>query len=134
MKHKTVLLLLLFGVTLALAQGRGKGMGPMYDPNSETTVTGPIEEVKTLDSMCHSGTHLLVKTDKGTLEVALGPSQFLTDQKLDLNKGDQVQIVGANANTRTGEMFIARQITSGGKTVTLRDGKGVPAWPRGLCR
>lgn len=134
MKRKSVLLLLALMATVALAQSRGKGQGPMYDPSTEATITGTIEEIQTLDSMCQSGTHLTLKTDKGNSEVALGPTKFLTDQKLELKKGDQVQIVGAKANTKRGEMFVVRQITIGGKTVTLRDDKGVPAWPRGLCR
>jgi len=84
--------------------------------------------------MCNSGTHLTVKTEKGILEVDLGPDKFLSDQKLDLKKGDQVEVLGAKANTRRGEIFMARQITSGGKTITLRDEKGMPNWPRGMCR
>ena len=134
MKGKSLLLLLALAATVALAQTRGKGQGPMYDPSTEATISGTIEEIQTLDMMCHSGTHLTVKTDKGNTEVGLGPSKFLADQKLELKKGDQVQIVGAKANTKRGEMFVARQITSAGKTVTLRDDKGVPAWPRGMCR
>jgi hypothetical protein len=134
MKGKSLLLFLALAATVALAQTQGKGQGPMYNPSTEATITGTIEEVQTLDTMCHAGTHLTVKTDKGSTEVGLGPSKFLADQKLELKKGDQVQIVGAKANTRRGEMFVARQITSAGKTVTLRDDKGVPAWPRSMCR
>ncbi|MBZ5508858.1 MAG: hypothetical protein LAO78_25640 [Acidobacteriia bacterium] len=136
MKSKSLLFLLALMATVALAQNQGKGQGPMsrYDPSTEATITGTIEEIQTLDTMCHSGTHLTVKTDKGNTEVALGPTKFLADQKFELKKGDQVQIVGAKANTRRGEMFMARQITSGGKTVTLRDDKGMPSWPRGMCR
>lgn len=136
MKSKSLLFLLALVTTVALAQNQGKGQGPMsrYDPSTEATITGTIEEIQTLDTMCHSGTHLTVKTDKGNTEVALGPTKFLADQKFELKKGDQVQIVGAKANTRRGEMFMARQVTSGGKTVTLRDDKGMPSWPRGMCR
>lgn len=136
MKRKSLLLSMTLLAAVALAQNRGKGQGPMfrYDPSTETTITGTIEEIQTLDSMCQSGTHLTVKTDKGNKEVALGPTKFLADQKLELKKGDQVQILGANANTRRGEMFVARQITSSGKTVTLRDDKGMPSWPAGTCR
>jgi hypothetical protein len=134
MKSKSLLLLLALVATVALAQNRGKGQGPMYDPSAEATITGTIEEIQALDMMCQSGTHLTVKTDKGNTEVALGPTKFLADQKLELKKGDQVQIVGAKANTKRGEMFVARQVTNGGKTVTLRDDKGVPSWPRGMCR
>jgi hypothetical protein len=136
MKTKALLLLLVFVSGIVLAQGRGNGPGPMfsYDPSTETTINGTIEEVQTVDMMCHSGTHLTVKTEKGNIEVALGPNKFLAEQKLELKKGDQVQIVGAKANTRRGEIFMAREITTGGKTVTLRDEKGMPNWPRGTCR
>jgi hypothetical protein len=134
MKSRSLMLLLALAATVALAQNRGKGQGPMYDPSTEATITGTIEQIQTLDMMCQSGTHLTVKTDKGNTEVALGPTKFLADQKLELKKGDQVQIVGAKANTKRGEMFVARQVTNDGKTVTLRDDKGVPSWPRGMCR
>jgi hypothetical protein len=119
-----------------MAQPQGKGQGPMfrYDASTEATITGTIAEIQILDSMCQSGTHITIKTDKGSTEVALGPSKFLADQKFELKKGDQVEVVDAKANTRRGEMFVARQISSGGKTVTLRDDKGTPSWPRGTCR
>jgi hypothetical protein len=119
---------------LIFAQGPGKGQGPRYNPAAEVTLSGTIDDIKTMDSMCHTGTHLILKTDKGNIEVALGPSQFLNDQKFELKKGDQIQVVGAKTNTRNGEMFVARQITSGGKNLTLRDGQGVPVWPRGMCQ
>ena len=115
-------------------EARAKAPMFRYDPSTETTITGTIEEIHTLDSMCQSGTHLMVKTDKGNTEVALGPTKFLADQKVELKKGDQVQIVGANTNNRRGEMFVARQITSSGKTVKLRDDRGVSSWPAGTCR
>ena len=76
----------------------------------------------------------MVKTDTTEMEVGLGPAQFLKDQKLELKKGDTVEVIGATATTSRGKIFIARQITTGGKTVTLRDEKGTPAWPRGMCR
>lgn len=136
MKINRLLFALLMAATLVFAQGRGKGAGPMtpYDPSAETSISGTVEEVTTMDVMCHAGTHVVVKTEKGSTEAALGPTQFLTDKKLELKKGDQVQIIGAKANTQHGEMFVARQITSSGKTITLRDEKGTPLWPRGMCR
>jgi hypothetical protein len=116
-----------------LAQGRGNGQGPRYDAAAETTLTGTIESIETLDVMCHTGTHIIVKTNQGNIEVALGPAKFLNDQKFDLRRADQVQVVGAKTNTRNGEMFLARQITSGSKKLTLRNDQGVPVWPRGMC-
>lgn len=137
MKVRALLVLVALAVATAVAQkggGMGRGPGFKYDPGAETKLTGTVEEVKTVDSMCKTGTHLTIKTDTGNAEVALGPSQFLKDQALQLKKGDRVDITGAKASTRRGEMFIARQITSGDKTLTLRDEKGIPAWPHGSCR
>ncbi len=141
MKVKALLIIAALAVATAVAQrsgmgsggGMGQGPGFKYDPSAETKLTGTIEEVKTVEMMC-SGTHLIVKTDKGNTEVALGPSQFVKDQALQLNKGDQVEVTGVKMTTRRGETFVARQITAAGKTVDLRDAKGVPAWPRGVCQ
>ena len=119
---------------LIFAQGPGKGQGPRYNAAAEVTLRGNIDDIKTMDAMCDTGTHLILKTEKGNIEVALGPSKFLDDQKFELKKGDQIQVVGAKTNTRNGEMFVARQITSGGKNLTLRDSQGVPVWPRGMCQ
>jgi len=93
MKIKTVLLILALAVTSAMAQGGGRGRGPgySYDPSTETKITGSIEQIKTTDTMCHTGTHLMVKTDTAETEVGLGPAHFLTginarelvDQSLD---------------------------------------------------
>jgi len=136
MRTKALLLITALAVTAALAQTPGKGPGPgfQYDQSTETTISGTIEQISTVDAMCHAGTHAVVKTDKGNVDVGLGPTQFLTDQKLELKKGDKVEVIGAKAHTQKGEVFVARQITSGDKTVTLRDAQGVPAWPRGMCR
>jgi hypothetical protein len=137
MKIRALLVVVALAVATGAAQrggGMGQGPGFKYDPSTETKLTGTVEEIKTVDSMCKTGTHLALKTDTGNMEIALGPSQFLKDQALQLKKGDKVEVTGAKATTRKGEMFIAREITAGEKTVTLRDEKGVPAWPRGSCR
>jgi hypothetical protein len=101
MKIKTVLLILALAVTTAMAQGGGRGRGPgyKYDASTEIKITGSIEQINTTDTMCHTRTHLMVKTDTTEMEVGLGPAQFLRDQKLELKKGDTVEVIGATATT-----------------------------------
>lgn len=137
MERKAILFLLAIAVSTAMAQ-RGGGMGPgpgmRYDASKETKITGTIQDIKTVDGMC-TGTHLIVKTETGDMEVGLGPSQFLDEKKLQLKKGDKVEVLGANVeHGPMGPIFVARQITADKQTVTLRDEKGVPEWPRGMCR
>jgi len=136
MKAKALILMVAFAVAAAVAQRGGMGYGPgfKYDPSAETKLTGTIEEINTMDMMCQNGTHLVLKTDKGNMEAALGPSQFLKDQSLQLKKGDKVEVKGVKTTMRRGEVFIVRQITSGDKTVTLRNEKGAPAWSGGFCK
>ena len=137
MKVKALLLVVALAVVTAVAQrgmgpgGMGQGRGFKYDPSAETKLTGTIEEIKTIGACA---THVVVKTDAGNTDVALGPSKFLKDKGLELNKGDQVEVTGVKATMRRGDIFITRQITVAGTTVNLRDEKGRPAWPRGTCR
>ncbi|MGE5323612.1 MAG: hypothetical protein ACM3SW_12145 [Actinomycetota bacterium] len=138
MKLKALLLIIALAGVTAFAQrggmgpgGMGQGPGFKYDPSAETRLTGTIEEIKTIGACA---THLVVKTEAGNTEVALGPSKFLKDQGLELNKGDQVEVTGVKTTMRRGDIFVTRQITVAGKTVNLRDEKGIPAWPRGTCR
>ncbi|HEX2328170.1 MAG TPA: hypothetical protein VHN74_05575 [Candidatus Angelobacter sp.] len=135
MKPKLFILLIMAAALTAVAQRGGMGPGPgmKYDSANETKITGTIEDIKTTDAMCHAGTHLIVKTSTGNMEVGLGPSQFLQDQKLELKKGQSVEILGAKMAHQQAPVFVARQITAEGKTFNLRDEKGVPAWPRGSC-
>ncbi|HSM86435.1 MAG TPA: hypothetical protein VLT16_09805 [Candidatus Limnocylindrales bacterium] len=133
MKTKALIFLVAFTVTSALAQGRwGAGPGPRYDSNHEVTISGTIEQINELVGNC--GTHLVVKTDQGNMEVRLGPTKYLEDQKFELKKDEPIQVTGSKLGSASGAFVIARRISSGGKDLTLRDEKGFPAWPRGLCR
>lgn len=136
MKAKVLILITALAVTTAVAQGRGGyGPGPRYDTKTETTVTGTIDEINQQDSYCPGGgTHLVLKTEKGNLDVRLGPTKFVESQKFELKKGDSVQVIGSKLDSKAGAFIIARQVTSGGKTLTLRNEKGFPAWSRGMCR
>jgi hypothetical protein len=90
MKATSLLLIVVLAVASGVAQRGGSDPGPgfKYDAGAETKLTGTIEQINTMDTMCHTGTHLVLKTDKGDVEVALGPSQFLEDQKLELRISD----------------------------------------------
>ena len=45
-----------------------------------------------------------------------------------LQKGHQVTVVGSRAPNSTGEEILAREVTVGNNTITLRDDQGVPVW------
>ena len=101
--------------------------GPKYDVKNEVKVKGVVEEVRQVPGQ-FEGTHLVVKTDSKTVLVHVAPVDFLKEIDTSFNKGDQVEIVGCKAPDTTEEEILAREITVGQNTTTLRDDKGVPVW------
>jgi hypothetical protein len=128
--------LLLCGASLAGAQGPctgGRG-APMYDPKSETTIKGIVDTVESVAQpsgggrRCLGGTHLVVKTENETFQVHLGPTAYLSEQKIAIAKGDAVEILGSRVTIDQEPVVLARQITKGGTMSTLRDPSGRPLW------
>ena len=133
MKLKTTLILAaitaLF-VTLSFAQGRGGNKGArMYNPATETTVKGTVEDVQQVPGKRGgTGTHLTLKADSGTFDVHVGPTSFVSNQQFSFAKGDEVEVTGSKVGTDT---LIAREIKKGDKILMLRNQQGTPAWSGG---
>lgn len=142
-------LLTLLVATVALAQvgrgpvpGRGRGMGvPRYDPSTEITVNGTVEDVQQLTGaqkgqqsqpglMCEvcpmgaTGTHLTFKTTQGTFNVHVGPATYLASKNFRVAKGDELTITGSKVQFQGTESLIAREIKKGDQILTLRDAQG----------
>lgn len=119
--------------TAAIAQG-GPGMRN-YDPKTETTVKGTVQQVQEQAGR-HGwkGTHLIVKTDTGTLPVHLGPSAYISKKQFSFAQGDRVEILGSKVTIGGTETLLAREVTKDGKTLVLRDGQGIPQWGGGHRR
>lgn len=119
---------LLLAVCNGLAQ-KVKDTGPKYDIANEIKIKGVVEEVREVPGN-YEGTHLVVKTETATVLVHIAPAAFLKDMDTTFAKGDQVQVTGSKAPNPAGsqEEILAREITVGTNTVTLRDEKGIPVW------
>ncbi len=130
---KCVSLAVFFGMFLSSAQGPNnrKGMR-MYDPATETNLKGTVEDVKQATRGQMVGTHLIVKAGPDTTEVALGPSKFITSKGFSFAKGDAVEVTGSKVTMNGKEYVIAREVVKDGKTLTLRDKNGTPAWAAGM--
>jgi hypothetical protein len=130
-----------FGVPVALGQmgtGQGRAMHmPNYDPSTVTTVNGAVEDVQ--DGMMNSGQmgqvqgmgqmglHLILKTDKESLSVLVGPSRFVAGKGFRFAKGDQIQVTGSKVKYKNADALIAREVKKGDKTLTLRNEQGGPS-------
>ncbi|HEV2426302.1 MAG TPA: DNA-binding protein [Terriglobia bacterium] len=117
----------------AFAQGRsGAGRAlPMYNPATELTVQGTVQEVKQFTGPRGMiGTDVVVKTGNETVDVRLGPAAFLTQNQFALVQGDQIQVTGSKVNINSTDIVLAREVKKGEQTLTLRNAQGFPVWSR----
>jgi len=113
-------------LSAAWAQTASK-TGPKYDVKNEVKVKGVIEDIREVPGP-FEGTRLVVKTESKTVLVHVAPAGFLKEIDTAFNKGEQIEVVGCKAPDAPEEEILAREITVGQNTTTLRDEKGVPVW------
>ncbi|HZF08326.1 MAG TPA: hypothetical protein VFE33_06005 [Thermoanaerobaculia bacterium] len=102
---------------------------PRYDKATETTLKGPIQEVKVVTTPSGiRGTHLMLKDGKQVIEVFTGPTVFLEAQKFPLAKGDAVEVTGSRVTVNGTSALLARQVRKGDTVLILRDENGRPVW------
>jgi len=74
------------------------------------------------------GTHLMVNTNKETIEIHVAPSWYLAEQEFEISPQDNLTIKGSRIKVDGEEAIIAREIIKGDKTLVLRDENGIPMW------
>ena len=100
-----------------------------YNSASEVTLSGVIEEVKTMAPAGGRGTgglHLVLNTPSGSAEVHVGPTWFVTSKNVTFSKGDVLTVVGSQGTMAGQEFVVAREIKKGDQVLTLRDSNGFP--------
>jgi hypothetical protein len=103
-----------------------------YDVNTVTTVRGKVVSLQMADGK--GPVTIIVKQGAGTIHVVAAPEWYWSDRGIDINSNDEVEVSGAKAQGKDGNMYIiSRKITnlSTGDTVTLRAETGRPAWKTG---
>ena len=123
--------ILIAGLTsAAYAQGGMRRGGGNYNPATETTLTGTVDDIKNLPSPGRGGggLHLIVSTPTGSIEVHVGPASFVSSKNVTFSKGDALTVVGSKVTMAGKEVVIAREIKKGDQVLTLRDPKGFPLW------
>jgi DNA/RNA endonuclease YhcR with UshA esterase domain len=101
-----------------------------YSAANEITATGTVEDVQ--EFYCpvtdDRGTHVVLKTDRGTILVHVAISRFLREHRFTIQSGDHWQVTGAKIRFQGKEGMIAREIIRGDEIFTMRDAAGKPLW------
>ena len=109
------------------AKAPAAAKAPEYDPKAEVTFKGTIEDFHESQMRGdHPGLHLVVKTETESIEVHACPVRFMKELDFALDKGDAVAVVGSRPGG-TG-VVVAREITKGQTSLTLREKNGEPIW------
>ena len=131
MRMLKVLTVVAFVLVVVLILGSGlKQRGPNYSAATEAKVEGVVEEVQQFWCPINGdeGTHLMLKTDAGILQVHVAPRRFLHGNGVSFNKGDQIAVIGSTVTYEGHDAMIARKITRGDQTYAFRQPDGTPMW------
>jgi hypothetical protein len=114
----------------------GGGWGPgtpyakMYNPQTVESVTGEVvsvDKITPVKGMSY-GIHVVVKTDKETISVHLGPGWYLENQDVKIVPSDRIEVKGSRIAFEGKPALIAAEVKKGDEVLTLRDANGFPVW------
>jgi hypothetical protein len=110
--------------------GPGSQYNKVYDPKAVETISGEVTKVDRITPAkgMSGGIHMLVKTDKETVSVHLGPSWYLENQDVKIEPKDKVEVKGSRVTFGGKPALIASEVRKGNEVLTLRDEAGFPAW------
>jgi hypothetical protein len=110
----------------------------IYNPQAVETVAGTVVAVNRRSPRKPgrpAHVSMVLKTDKGNLQVNLGPADYIDQQALKLAAGDQVEVKGMRVEGRKRTMLIAGEVKKGDQVLKLRDDTtGRPLWAKSRRR
>lgn len=122
-------------VARVAAAQQSPASAPKYDPATEVTVKGTVEEIQDFECPVSGGigAHMMLRVEdkeKGTrvIVVHLAPRKFLDDFGIKVAKGDQWKVIGAKVQMNGQEAILARIIDGSAGIFTFRNPEGRPLW------
>ena len=114
----------------------GGGWGPrapygrMYNLQAVETISGEvvsIDQIKPMKGMYY-GVHMVVKTDKETISVHLGPIWYIENQDVKIAPEDKIEVKGSRITFEGKPAIIAAEVKKADEVLMLRDASGIPVW------
>ncbi len=104
-----------------------------YDAKTVETVAGKVVSVEKTNPPAQRGygVHLMLQTEKETIEVHLGPARYVEKQSMKIAAKDTITVTGSRIIVDGKPAIIAAQVKKGDEVLKLRDENGVPAWSGG---
>jgi hypothetical protein len=102
----------------------------LYNLKTVETISGEVVSIDIITPMkgMSNGVHLLLKTDKETISVHLGPSWYIENQDISIKPKDEVEVKGSLITFDGKPAIIAAELKKGNEVLQLRDDNGYPVW------
>jgi hypothetical protein len=113
------------------AQTAPQAEASLYQVGRETTLVGTVSSVVENSKTGPLGTHVMVQSTSGLVDVHVGSSKYLAMNKLNLKSGDSVRVIGENFGVGADTVFYARIVQDGTAAVAVRSPHGMPLWKNG---
>jgi hypothetical protein len=109
----------------------GRAGGTMsYDVSDEATLGGTVAAVFVTPSAgMLAGSHLLLTTLSGSVDISLGTYGLRGKGALSLTEGQQIEVTGVMKIFRGAQVFLARNVKAGGTIYAIRNEHGIPVTP-----
>jgi hypothetical protein len=102
---------------------------PKYNPATETTFKGVVQELKLVPPTGGKPVaYLVMKNGSDSVQVFLCPKKFLDDIGVVFKAGDEIEVTGSSIKEDGADLTLAREVVKGGETLTFRFKDGKPAW------
>ncbi|RJQ39332.1 MAG: DNA-binding protein [Nitrospiraceae bacterium] len=104
--------------------------GRMYNPKTIESISGEVasvEKISPIKGMCY-GVHLILKTDKETISIHLGPGWYIENQDIKIQPKDRIEVKGSRITFQGSPAIIAAEVKKADKILRLRDESGIPFW------
>lgn len=113
----------LFAAATLLSQA-----APKYDPTTETTFKGVVDQLKLVPPSGGKPLVYLSLKAPNASEVFLCPKSFLDEIGVTFKPDDAVEVTGSKVKQDGADLTLAREVVKNGETLTFRFKNGKPAW------
>jgi hypothetical protein len=113
--------------------GTAKDPPPPPEPKYDTATVIDVNATVTAEREVAKGNpmaglHLTVQVGSENLDVYVGPAEFVKVFEVTFKKGDSIRVVGSKVKFQDATVVLARDITLGTTTLSIRDNSGEPLW------
>jgi hypothetical protein len=102
---------------------------PVYDTASMIDVHAKVTEVREVPTGSPlDGLHLILQSGGETIDVYVGPSEFVRVFEVTFKQGDEIHVIGSKVTFEGSTVVLAREVSIGTVTLLCRDKDGEPLW------